>query len=247
MQLLRFINKIIKKIQVQKLNKNWHNLDYIVSNLNKLTLEYKNQHSNVQEIEHQAGRFLNMKKIVKEINELDLKGDLVEFGTWQGLGLILFKKLFGDRKMNYFGIDSFEGLPHDSHFWKAGMFDDTSSNLVSNKIDKYTKSRNQFHLIKGWFSDKKVSQELYNSTKDIILVHFDADLGSSTTEALQIIEPFLINRNKPIYFLFDDWGCHPDEVPDAFFNWVQKKQSIFNFKPVKLSSTRFTRYYRLDF
>ena len=100
-------------------------------------------------------------------------------------------------------------------------------------------------LIKGWFSDKTVREKLTSICKEITIVHFDADLGSSTTQALYLIEPYLLNRTRPIYFLFDDWGCHPDEVPDAFLTWLSSVSKTFNLEAHKVFSTRFTRYYKI--
>ena len=61
------------------------------------------------------------------------------------------------------------------------------------------------------------------------------------------MEKYLIERKEPIYFLFDDWGCHPDEVPEAFYSWLEQSTIAFKVHAEKLSSTRFTRYYRLTF
>jgi hypothetical protein len=92
-----------------------------------------------------------------------------------------------------------------------------------------------------------VIDKLHNMVKDVILVHFDADLGISTKEALTCIEPYIANRKKPIYLLFDDWGCHPDEVPDAFYAWVEENKKKNKFNLQKVSSTRYTRYYKINF
>jgi hypothetical protein len=108
-------------------------------------------------------------------------------------------------------------------------------------------SKNQFKLIKGWFNQKSVHNNIYSSTNKLCLIHFDADLGYSTNLALKIIEPYLKNRSEPIFFLFDDWGCHPDEVPDAFLSWLQKASLKYKFQAHKISSTRFTRNYKITF
>ena len=237
----------LKKKESQKLNQNWFNIDYIL-NSNDFNVEYKNKYANVVEVEHQIGRFMNMQKIADEIKKNNYSGDVVEFGTWQGLGVILLNRLLNSNDRKFIGIDSFEGLPETSTVWKKGMFNNTSIDFVKSNIKKYSaKTANQFQLIQGWFNNPKVAEQLHLTTKDIILVHFDSDLGSSTTDALAVAEPFLLNRTKPIYFLFDDWGVHPDEVPDAFNNWLNQKQSVYKFAASKLSSTRCTRYYRLDF
>jgi hypothetical protein len=101
-------------------------------------------------------------------------------------------------------------------------------------------------LIVGRFDSKHVKEMLIQH-KNIALFHFDADLGSSTLEALSLAETYLSDRTKPIYYLFDDWGIHPDEVPDAFNTWYSKSKAKYGINATKISSTRFTRYYRIDF
>ena len=237
----------LKKKELQKVNQNWFNIDYIL-NSNDFTTDYKNKYANVVEVEHQIGRFMNMQKIADEIKNNNYLGDIVEFGTWQGLGILLLNRLLRGNERKFIGIDSFEGLPETSTVWRKGMFNNTSIDFVKSNIQKYSaETAKQFQLIQGWFNNPKVAEQLYSITKDVILVHFDSDLGSSTTDALAVVEPYLLNRTKPIYFLFDDWGIHPDEVPDAFNHWVNQKQNIYKFSAIKLSSTRCTRYYRLDF
>lgn len=228
------------------LNRKWCDFKYILSreaDFNEMFLE---RHNDVREVEHQVGRYLNMKKIAEEIIDNNYSGDIVEFGTYQGLGLIYFSKLFSTMNKLFIGIDSFEGLPINSTIWEKGMFNDTSLNFVYDNLNTYSPA-SRFHLIKGWYNEPRVKEELCKTTNDIILIHFDADLKVSTNEALMCINSFLENRKKPIYFLFDDWGCHPDEVPDAFYEWVQKYQVEYKFDIEKISSTRFTRYYKLIF
>ena len=194
-----------------------------------------------------VGRYLNMKDIVNEIKKDNIEGDIVEFGTWQGLGLLILNLCFGYHKRKLIGIDSFEGLPETSTIWNKGAFNDTTLNLALQNISINALNKESFKLIKGWFNDKYVSEALYKETNNICLIHFDADLGSSTTQALKIIEPYLKNRSNPIYFLFDDWGCHQDEVPEAFLGWLTTAQNTFNFKAYKMSTTRLTRYYKIVF
>lgn len=236
-----------------KLNNLWFDLDYIL-NADSFTEEFLNTNKDIREIEHQVGRFLNMKAIINEINLENsfVGGDIVEFGTWQGLSLVYFARMLEANTFNrrLIGIDSFEGLPHDSNIWRKGLFSNTELNFVSNNFLNYTPvnfTTDSLILIKGWYSDAAVKEKLYSTIKYVAVVHFDADLGSSTLEALRIVEPYLVNRKEPIYFLFDDWGCHPDEVPDTFFDWLNDFQQQRKVKEVKLSSTKFTRYYKLIF
>ncbi len=228
------------------LNRKWSDFNYILSREEEFNNKFLEQYKEVREIEHQVGRFLNMKNIAEEILTNNYSGDVVEFGTYQGLGLIYLSKLIKRKDVLFIGLDSFEGLPVSSTIWKQGMFKDTSLNFVHNNLYKHNKEA-RFHLIKGWYNDPTVKEQLCQATKDIILVHFDADLRVSTYDALMCITPFLEDRKKPIYFLFDDWGCHPDEVPEAFYEWVKHYQIKYNFEFEKISSTRFTRYYKLIF
>jgi hypothetical protein len=73
-------------------------------------------------------------------------------------------------------------------------------------------------------------------------------LGKSTEEALKVAENYLkmAKPKTPFYFLFDDWGCHPEEVPDAFHEWLQNFKKSNNANFTKVCSTKLTRYYRVE-
>jgi hypothetical protein len=178
----------------------------------------------------------------------NVNGDIIEFGTWQGLGLTYFARLLHSKNLErkLIGIDSFEGLPHSTNFWKKGDFSNTEINYVINNIlnNSKLKSENLF-LIKGWFNDINVKNKLNEISDTIALVHFDADIYSSSLEALLLIEPYIFKNNNIIYFLFDDWGCHQNEVPDAFFFWLENFRKNQNFKLEKIATTKLTRYYKL--
>ena len=224
--------KIRRQLSRRYLNSRWRDRDYVITHLKEITPAFYEKYKDVQEIEHQAGRYLNMLAIAKDV----YPGDIVEFGTYQGLGIAMMSQAFGERL--YIGIDSFTGLPESSTIWRKGWFDDTSRESTAAWLQDLGV---YFHLIKGNFSDPNVKRDLATIAKNVALVHFDADLGSSTLQALILVEPY-ITAGRPIYFLFDDWGVHPDEVPDVFHVWAAAHPKI---KAEKISSTRFTRYYRI--
>jgi hypothetical protein len=204
--------------------------------------------SKYREAEHQCGRFLNMKLVASLIEQLELQGDVVEFGTWQGYGLALIDRSFGKKtNRQMIGIDSFEGLPESSTIWSRHAFNDTSVEGVKNYLDNNLKNFSNCSLIQGWFDDPAVKEALYLKTKSIALVHFDADLGSSTAQALSVIEPYLVDRSDPLFLCFDDWGCHPDEVPDAYYKWEAVAADKYKFKTEKICSSNLTRYFKLSF
>ncbi len=251
----RIADKIAKKTKTpaenEVLNAQWSSMDYIL-NSTDFNLEYLEKHKDVQEAEHQIGRFLNMKNIVDEIESTNLEGDFVEFGTWQGNSLVYFARLLkqNKHKRKLVGVDSFEGLPHDSTVWAKGLFSNTALNFVMDNFTRYAPKQfdpANLALIKGWYSDPAVKAQVHGEVKKLALVHLDADLKSSTESVFEIIEPYILSRKEPLYFLFDDWGCHPDEVPDAFFTWLEKINLKQPVHALKLSSTRFTRYYKLTF
>jgi len=209
--------------------------------------DYEN-YKYIREAEHQIGRFINMQKILKEIEDTSLIGDLVEFGTWQGQGLRLFDLAITHKtNRKLVGIDSFEGLPETSTVWHKGTFSNTSKDMVAKTLDSNIKNFDSVELIQGWFDNPSVANELYEKVKDISIVHLDADLASSTTTALNILEKYMEGRTSPMFLLFDDWGCHPNEVPEAFNSWLASVKSKYNIQEEIVGYTNLTRYFKLNF
>ena len=202
------------------------------------------------EIEHQAGRYINMRMIVNEIIDNNIPGDIVEFGTYQGLGLLMLAQLFAKdiTSRKFIGIDSFEGLPVNSTIWRQGQLT-ASYDVARTNIDNLfpNNSNLSYELIQGWFKEQHVAHSIYQHCPSVSLVHFDADLGISTTEALAVIDHYLTDRVDPMYLLFDDWSCHPDEVPAAFERWAAVAQDKFNLQVKELSSTKITKYFKVTF
>jgi len=253
--LKRFIPNEIKSFLIRHLyieRSYWVNKRFSGKNLQKniINVDQKKYQKlkSFREAEHQIGRFLNIKKVIRIVQDTHIKGDLVEFGTWQGEGLKLFDLALNQKiKKRMIGIDSFEGLPESSTIWKKGLFSNTSFEFVEKELRNHINNFSDVELIKGWFNDPLVAEKLYEKVQDVAIVHFDADLGSSTLEALNIIEPYLKNRELPIYFLFDDWGCHPNEVPEAFNKWLNQAKSKFKIKEKIIFFTDLTRYYEISF
>jgi hypothetical protein len=197
-----------------------------------------------------------MKKIAQKIISQRNRGVIVEFGTWQGLGLLLldhaFQKISEEYNqdrisgVHFIGIDTFTGLPESSTVWLKGQFSDTLVSNVRNNLRKNLSKGVSFELIVGKFNEEHVKDKLLQHT-NVAVFHFDADLGSSTTDALILTENYLINRSSSVYYIFDDWGIHPDEVPDAFNNWCLQAELKYSIKADKISSTRYTRTYEINF
>jgi hypothetical protein len=253
--ILRSVFYRARTYKVNKLNRQWQNIDFVMENIKSIVDLGKFYESNkhIPEIEHQVGRFINMCKIVNQMIPKN-KETIVEFGTYQGLSILLLDYAFtsrshsmsNDSKREFVGIDTFRGLPESSSIWKKGQFHDTSIDICEKNIRKWINPVSEFELISGRFNDSNVSKRL-SQYSNISVFHFDADLGSSTKEALQVLHLLLLKKQSSVYFLFDDWGCHPDEVPDAFYNWYLENQNELNLSATKISSTKNSRYYRIDF
>lgn len=244
----RFIEKRNNLVD-KEINLEWSNIDSIFSNLKTLTSQEYTKYNHISEFEHQAGRFLNMQKIAKEVSLDNLGGDVIEFGTWQGLGLCMLSQSFDQDTTfrNFIGIDSFQGLPNSSTIWKENTFNNTSTEVVRSNFSRYSHNKT-FHklvLIESLFNKIGLAKELKEITKNVSIIHFDADLGNSTWDALKVSEMLLNSSSQPVYYLFDDWGWHPDEVPEAFYDWKAdfSKYNIIN--TTKICSTRYSRYYKV--
>lgn len=195
-----------------------------------------------REGEHQIGRLINIERIFKEISRRGLQGDIVEFGSYQGYSLkwlIYFRDKYKLTK-NIIGVDAFEGLPISSTIWKKGEFSDTSKQILINNIKKSLKiddlEKNFIFVIQGYFDDSIVRERINKITKKILIAHIDCDLGFSCDQVLDIVGTS--NLNEEYYLLFDDWGCHQDEIPKSFSRFVSTKR-IDNYK--EISETIFTK------
>lgn len=91
-------------------------MSFIINNLGNKNIEDLKHGRHIREFEHQVGRYLNFKSLIAEIVKDDLSGDILEFGSWQGLGLIEFDLLLGPSAKQIIGVDSFEDCPNRQRY-----------------------------------------------------------------------------------------------------------------------------------
>lgn len=119
----------------------------------------------------------------------------VEFGVGSGETTRMIASV-----MPVIGFDSFRGLPED---WRpgfpAGKFGDQS---MPTDIPGAT-------LVAGWFSDTLFG---YEFPERVGLVHFDADLYSSTVDALAAISPSI---DTGTVLVFDEFHGYTDDLSGA--------------------------------
>ncbi len=124
-------------------------------------------------------------------------GCFVEFGVYQGKGLVWISRLsrkYMPEDLRIFGFDSFEGMPptkselRDSlaQDWVQGTFGDTSLEAVQRRLQQEgTKAK----LVKGVFAELRPLSE-YGIDK-VRFAHIDADIYEGYRDALRLLTPHL--------------------------------------------------------
>lgn len=147
---------------------------------------------------------------------------LLEFGVFQGESIRYLADYNRSQRSLFYGFDSFEGLPEGWRGNDAGHFS------VGGEPPKIDDPRVRF--VKGWFRDTlpPLMDELVDAARDrALLVHFDADLYSSTLYLL-----FTLGiRFKRYHFIFDEFSGHETR---ALYNYIQATGAEARF------------FYRLD-
>jgi hypothetical protein len=133
----------------------------------------------------------------------------LEFGVWQGYSIKFFSRKFTNADSSFLGFDSFIGLPEQwNREYSTGAFSERGN------IPKIDDPR--VHFMPGWFQNtfaQAVDFIKANSGK-VLLVHYDADLYSSTLFLLSSL-----HREADEYFcVFDEFNNHECR---ALLNYMQ--------------------------
>lgn len=143
-------------------------------------------------------------------NELSTDGiDYLEFGVAQGKSFRWWVEHEKNAKSQFYGFDTFTGLPEDWGPFKKGSF---SNGNEPPKIDD-----NRCHFYQGLFQ-----KTLDNFLKDYQVgkqkvIHMDADIYSATLYVLTTITPFLQTGD---IILFDEFNVPMHEYK-AFKEWTE--------------------------
>ena len=152
-------------------------------------------------------------KLWNKISEyLDIKNEIIymEFGVFKGESIKFFSKIFSNKNSKFYGFDSFYGLPEK---WQRSF--DQGAFSTDGKVPSLNDDRIVF--IKGLFHDTLpnfLSNLGTEPKKKLFLIHFDADLYSSTLFSLFKMHDY----KNDFYFLFDQFGS--DECR-AFYNFIK--------------------------
>jgi hypothetical protein len=126
----------------------------------------------------------------------------LEFGVWEGNSMRYFARQNSDPETRFYGFDSFEGLPES---WASRQ--PKGSFSTNGRVPEVPDNRVVF--VKGWFnqtlgpflSREQALRDSIRSGKRTLLVHFDADLFSSTVYVLAVLS-FWFDQ---YYFIFDEF------------------------------------------
>lgn len=171
----------------------------------------------------------------KKLGTLD-KGDYHEYGIFNGFSLLIAQitaKKYKKVKMNFFGFDSFAGLPsigkEDSNgYFYQGQYSYPKANVINN-INTHGGDLKKIKLIEGFFSKtlNKSLTEKYKMKK-IAIAYIDCDLYSSTKDVLKFVKNLLMNDSL---IIFDDWNAFLEKSKDkgeqlALKEFLEKNSSI---------------------
>lgn len=135
-----------------------------------------------------------------------------EFGVFKGFSM-WFSQMYARTKgltgMDYYGFDSFEGLPFSDIDGMKPAFAEGHYSSPHSFIEKSFKNLefpvDNLKLFKGFYSDelfKKLSQE--NKFLPISICVIDVDIYESTVPVLEFIKDHLVVGS---IILFDDFNC----------------------------------------
>lgn len=133
----------------------------------------------------------------------------IEFGVHEGYSINYFSRKNNHSESKFVGLDSFEGLPEDWGSVQKGTFAVNGKLPVSDDI--------RLTFIKGWFQNTwSILEEQIKAIAKVenLVVHYDADLYSSTLFSLTKIDTL----KKSYVAIFDEFTGHETR---ALYNYCQ--------------------------
>lgn len=141
-----------------------------------------------------------------KVNGASNKVLFLEFGVYRGRSIQYFAGHITSPDSRFIGFDSFEGLPETWSNQPIGRFTTQSNAPVVNDA--------RVSFVKGWFQDTVPGFSIDGAKYDVVLVHLDADIYSSTLFVLGE----LWRKLDCFYALFDEFS---NDEARAFYNFTQ--------------------------
>tara|TARA_A100001011_G_scaffold363532_1_gene413520 strand:+ start:670 stop:1353 length:684 start_codon:yes stop_codon:yes gene_type:complete len=159
---------------------------------------------------------ISVRKFVIDKFENQQPIDFIEFGVHRGISLKQFSTKLLHKDNTFTGFDSFHGLPevYNHPSLEKGVFS------TDGEIPKNDDNRVKF--VKGYFNEiKDEIIEVSEKSKNTKLVHFDADIYSSTLYVL-----FALDNYTPYYAVFDQFGGDEARALYSYLISTDKKIDI---------------------
>lgn len=160
--------------------------------------------------------------LLAEVHANGVKGDIVEFGIYQGYTLQKLIEKAEELNMgrNIYGFDSFEGLSqpskeHDYENWEKGQYAAGYEQVAAYlKLDQ----RPFLKLIKGWVNETLPSPAA-QAVKQIAYARIDVDIYEPSKDCLDYLSTRL---SDGAILVFDDW-CYASNKGEtkAFMDWAK--------------------------
>lgn len=147
--------------------------------------------------------------VLEQEKLLSVPINYIEFGVATGQSFQWFMEQNKHSESNFYGFDTFTGLPEDWGTFKKGAFDN------GNKVPDISDARGKFY--QGLFQQTVpvFLQEFKKEKRNVIML--DADLYSATLYALASMAPFL---KKGDIIFFDEFAVPTHEFK-AFTDFTQ--------------------------
>jgi len=165
-------------------------------------------------------KLLRHKVWEKVSDHVDVSKDILylEFGVWKGDSIKYFAKKFKSKNSEFYGFDTFHGMPDNWRHMKKGHY---STSGDTPQIDDF-----RVKFIGGLFQDT-LPNFLENlkteSKKKLIIIHLDAVLYSSTLFTLFKLEEYINNY----YFIFDQLGTDECRAFNSFNESKLKNYELY--------------------
>jgi len=166
---------------------------------------------------------VNLYDLVQKVNALNLPGDLVECGVWNGGSAALMavscrEDEYWRKRRNLWLFDSFQGLPKPGKKDGKRATDSFSEGWCKGSIKKVQRvfagfgiSMEQVIVVPGWFDSTLRTA----AVEQIALLHIDADWYDSVKVALETFYDKIVPGG---FVILDDYGYWPGcvEAVDDF-------------------------------
>ena len=166
---------------------------------------------------HNFSKYFNVRKILYSINIDDIQGEYCEFGCFTGAclnhALNTHRVYMKNRKMMFYGFDSFEGFPVEVH-------KEFKSENFRNDYEMVKKLESKFSnckVIKGFFESSLKDKEVLSSINKISLAFIDCDLAISSKSVFEFIKPRMSNGS---YIMIDDY-YNIDKNGESIFGTIK--------------------------